>query len=76
MMIRTKHFELFFEEDDAAYGSKISTMIEDIYSRITTTFQISDLEETYRFVLCRDIMEYLQTNKKDLRGGQSYTHAV
>lgn len=64
MMIQTKHFELSFWEDDAAYGAKISMLIEDVYSQITTTFKISDAEETYRFVLCRDVPEYLRETGK------------
>lgn len=64
MKIRTKHFELSFGEDNAAYGEKVSMVIEDVYSRVTTTFQISDAEKTYRFVLCRDVPEYLRETGK------------
>ncbi len=64
MMIRTKHFEICFCESDADYGIKISTIIEDVYSRITTSFSITDSEETYRFVLCRDVPEYLRETGK------------
>lgn len=59
MRIQTKHFEISFCKEDADYASKISVLIEDVYSRITKTFQLSDMEETYRFVLCRDVPEYL-----------------
>lgn len=64
MMIQTKHFELSFCENDAAYAVKISRMIEDVYSQIITTFALTDSEETYRFVLCRDVQEYIRETGK------------
>lgn len=63
-MIQTKHFEISFWEDNADYGAKISTMIEDVYSQIITTFALSDTKETFRFVLCRDVPEYLRETGK------------
>lgn len=36
MTIQTKHFDLSVGEDDGAYGEKLSKLIEDVYSRITT----------------------------------------
>lgn len=72
MMIQTKHFEIFFCESDTDYGSKMSTMIEEVYSQITTTFMIPDSEETYRFVLCRDIPEYLRETEKTVDDYESW----
>lgn len=63
-MIQTKHFEICFCESDADYGAKISTMIEEVYSQIATTFSISDSKETYRFVLCANVPEYLRETGK------------
>lgn len=64
MTTQTKHFELSFWADDAAYGAKISMLIEDVYSRVTTIFKIPDAKETYRLVLCRDVSEYLRETGK------------
>lgn len=72
MMIHTKHFEVSFENVDAAYGAKISTLIEDVCSQIITTFALADSEETYRFVLCRDVQEYIRETEKTVENYQPW----
>lgn len=72
MLIQTNHFKLSFGEDDASYAEKTATRIEDIYSRIIATFRIPDAEESYCFILCRDVPEYLRETGKTMDNYESW----
>lgn len=72
MTKETLHFIATYHEIDKAFAEKFVSLLEEKYSDINQCFAFKDAKHKYRFILCKDVEEYIGVTGKRKEDYQSW----